>query len=547
MAAGISEQLTYNTRLQPSSTSTTKTIVCPPSGCNLAVDPLTTETTTFMNLTYNFNLGADNGNLIGITNGLNSNRSQVYGYDAVNRIKSAGTLSTCTANCWGLTFGLDEWANLKTATATGTAIPFTLTVNTNNQIATANSLPFTYDASGNELTDVTSTYAWNAESEMKTGGGVTYLYDGRGNRVEKVGNELYWYGPSDEVLDETDATGSSANATFSEYIYFAGARVARRDYLNDIYLYLEDQVNSSRVIVEIPEGSNTAGRCYDADYYPYGGEIDFTTNTCPQNYKYDAKERDAETGNDYFGARFYSSTYGHFLSPDPMGNYFANGANPQSWNLYSFVRNSPLSYSDPTGLDCIYMNTAGPGVDRVVVGDCDSDTDDGYFVDGHVIGGKRGVSVSDDNNVIVYSWEPDDHSFKGIESRCTGDCSSYTVNVSAQPPPNGGTYMERPPNKLTTMSAYIPWGTIVTSPWVGPKWEHVLYKAGCTNNAAMTSDSSPRGSTDVPEGSNQQTARTSGGGPALNSQGRGSSETFNNFTGATEATNTTLNCIATTP
>ena len=238
---------------------------------------------------------------------------------------------------------------MKSATATGTAIPFTLTVGTNNQITSA---LFTYDASGNELTDATSTYAWNAESEMKSGGGVTYVYDGRGNRVEKSGSKFYWYGPNGEVLDETDTTGSTANSTFSEYIYFDGTRVARRDYQNNQYYYLQDPVNSSRAIAEVLAGTRTATLCYDADFYPYGGEIVFT-NTCAQNYKFQGKERDTETGNDYFGARFYSSTYGRFLSPDwssvPVAVPYANLANPQTLNMYALVSDNPESFADLDG------------------------------------------------------------------------------------------------------------------------------------------------------------------------------------------------------
>jgi RHS repeat-associated protein len=344
IGTAIGEAILYNTRLQPcwtyaSYTSTLTTTSC--TGSN-AIGYIT-------DLKYNFNLGADNGNLVGITNDRNSNRSQTYGYDAVNRVTSAATLSTCTANCWGLTFGLDEWANLKTATATGTATPFTLAVNTNNQITTG---LFTFDASGNELTDATSTYAWNAESEMKTGGGVSYLYDGRGNRVEKVGTKLYWYGQGGQVLDETDTTGSTANATFSEYVYFNGARAVRRDYENNLYYYFEDQVHSSRVIEESPAVTGTLTLCYDADFYPYGGEIAFT-NTCAQNYKFQGKERDTETSNDYFGARFYSSTYGRFLSPDwssvPAPVPYANLTNPQTLNLYAFVNDNPESFADLDG------------------------------------------------------------------------------------------------------------------------------------------------------------------------------------------------------
>jgi RHS repeat-associated protein len=345
----MSESILYNKRLQPCWTYGPQNLTA--TSCTASY-----VTGTYIDLKYNFNLGADNGNLSGITNDRNSNRSQTYVYDAVNRITSAATLPACTATCWNLAFTLDQWANLTAVAGTGNA---TLTPNANNQISVG---PFTYDASGNELTDVTSTYAWNAESEMKTGGGVTYLYDGRGDRVEKSGAKLYWYGPSGEVLDETDTTGSTTNAAFSEYIYFAGARIARRDYQNNVYYYFEDQVHSSRVIAEIPAGTTTPTLCYDADFYPYGGEIDFT-NTCPQNYKFQGKERDAETGNDYFGARFYSSTYGRFLSPDwssvPAPIPYANLANPQTLNLYAFVIDNPESFADLNGHDPGVCNSGG--------------------------------------------------------------------------------------------------------------------------------------------------------------------------------------------
>ena len=66
------------------------------------------------------------------------------------------------------------------------------------------------------------------------------------------------------------------------------------------------------------------------------------------------KERDAESGNDYFGARYYSSNMGRFSSPDPSQLYYADPTNPQSFNLYSYALNNPLKNTDPTGLYCDY-------------------------------------------------------------------------------------------------------------------------------------------------------------------------------------------------
>ena len=59
------------------------------------------------------------------------------------------------------------------------------------------------------------------------------------------------------------------------------------------------------------------------------------------------KERDTESGLDYFGARYYSSTMGRFISPDDGSDQ--NLVNPQSWNLYSYGRNNPLIGRDDDG------------------------------------------------------------------------------------------------------------------------------------------------------------------------------------------------------
>jgi RHS repeat-associated protein len=78
------------------------------------------------------------------------------------------------------------------------------------------------------------------------------------------------------------------------------------------------------------------------------------------------KERDAESGNDYFGARYDSSSMGRFLSPDPVGGSLAN---PQTLNKYAYVLNNPLTNTDPTGL---YACKDGKD------GACTSDQDTAY-------------------------------------------------------------------------------------------------------------------------------------------------------------------------
>jgi len=64
---------------------------------------------------------------------------------------------------------------------------------------------------------------------------------------------------------------------------------------------------------------------------------------------FSSKERDVETGLDYFGARYYSGAQGRFTIPDPLLNS-GRPWEPQSWNRYSYVLNNPLAYADPMGL-----------------------------------------------------------------------------------------------------------------------------------------------------------------------------------------------------
>ena len=75
---------------------------------------------------------------------------------------------------------------------------------------------------------------------------------------------------------------------------------------------------------------------------------------CYSRSHFTGKERDTESGNDYFGARYFGSNMGRFLSPDPSGLYYADQTNPQSFNLYAYVQDNPLKNTDPDGLRCVW-------------------------------------------------------------------------------------------------------------------------------------------------------------------------------------------------
>ena len=104
---------------------------------------------------------------------------------------------------------------------------------------------------------------------------------------------------------------------------------------------------------------------------PFGNALNCSGGPDSAELHFSGKERDAESGNDYFEARYYASSMGRFMSPDPSGLLGQNPADPQSWNLYAYARNNPLINIDPNGLDCIYATNNGKGVESI---DHDSDS-----------------------------------------------------------------------------------------------------------------------------------------------------------------------------
>jgi RHS repeat-associated protein len=325
----------YNNRLQPCRISVTTS--SNPVNCSDS-----TNIGNIIDLTYNFSSASgNNGNVISIINNRDNARSQSFAYDSLNRIASAQTNATIGAKCFGETFGYDAWGNLLNIGGvngySGCAQEnLSVGVNPKNQISSSG-----YDVAGNQMT---VGYSYDAENHLLAAGGATYTYDGDGKRVEKSTGILYWYGMGSDPLDETDLTGSGTNPIFNEYVFFNGKRIARRNSSSMVFYYFSDHLGSSRAVVQ--GGQTTA--CYDADFYPFGGERTPFTNSCPQNYKFTGKERDSESSLDAFGARQYSSATGRFISIDPAAES-AIMELPQTWNRYSYVYNRPLFARDPDG------------------------------------------------------------------------------------------------------------------------------------------------------------------------------------------------------
>src|SRR5436305_1568905 len=311
---------------------------------------------TLMNLIYDFHAGnGNNGNVYAITNNRDTNRSQAFTYDALNRLLSAQNAGTdCSQKLpdghteyWGNSYVYDPWGNLNQKVVTKcTAENMSVAVNASNQLQ-----GYSYDAAGNMTVDSDATsYVYDAENRISSTSGFSYVYDADGNRVQKTNSNtspttgtLYWY-MAPGIVAESDVLGNLQ----SEYVFFDGQRVARKDFPgNMVSYYFSDHLKTASVITDAVGNLKS-----ESDYYPWGGELQFL-NGDSNHYKFTGKERDAETGLDYFGARHYSNGLGRFITPDwsaiPVPVPYADLTDPQTLNQYSYVRNLPTTKTDIDG------------------------------------------------------------------------------------------------------------------------------------------------------------------------------------------------------
>jgi RHS repeat-associated protein len=157
---------------------------------------------------------------------------------------------------------------------------------------------------------------------------------------ESLYNTYYIYS-GDKLIEEYDNAGNCVK----EYIYLGNRLVA--EYIpqtGKYYYYMSDQINSSRVIID-----DDLNVVYSAAHGPYGDSLKIWVNTYDPNPKFSGKEREGYTNHDYFGARYYDKSTFRFTSVDPIINKSDALGNPQLWNLYSYCRNSPITYFDPDG------------------------------------------------------------------------------------------------------------------------------------------------------------------------------------------------------
>ncbi len=335
--------------------------------------------------------------------------SDDYLYDELNRLtRVAETPTGGTGSGFVQQFTYDRWGNRKidvnaTTNLTGiTRIDFKVLTANNRLVAPSDVTgddPGTdlmrYDKAGNLVWDYHSaavgqrgSMTYDAENRMLTAvsGSHQYRYDADGKRTRRLvaGSPEMWlvYGVSGELVAEYDALMPGGTLK-KEYGYRGGQMLIVYDGTlagdEQLKWMVTDHLGSTRMLVN--RSGNLSG-IQRRDYLPFGEELPSTVghrNASGAGYvggnnprqKFTGKERDGETGLDYFLARYYSSIQGRFTNPDiPFADQ--SEGYPQSWNLYAFVRNNPLSFIDPTG-----NYTCRP--DGSCVGDYDGERDGNLY------------------------------------------------------------------------------------------------------------------------------------------------------------------------
>ncbi|MBX9604460.1 MAG: hypothetical protein K2X35_25900 [Bryobacteraceae bacterium] len=260
-----------------------------------------------------------------------------YTYDALNRLKTY-----TRPGAGSQTYSYDRFGN-RAVLAGGLIQVTALTPQVADELASSVEVLFpnnrwtalTYDAAGNVLIDPAGTgrsYTYDAENRVKTATmpntpAITYSYDGEGRRVRKeVGGQA-------TTVFVYDAFGQLA------------AEYGPADGIGVRYLTV-DHLGSTRMVTD-----QSGAVMKRMDYLPFGEEypaVGYPISAERTGVKFTGKERDAETGLDYFGARYMSAAQGRFASPDEFTKD-SNVADPQSWNKFAYARNNPLRYVDPTG------------------------------------------------------------------------------------------------------------------------------------------------------------------------------------------------------
>ncbi|MDA1314581.1 MAG: polymorphic toxin type 33 domain-containing protein [Acidobacteria bacterium] len=275
--------------------------------------------------------------------------TQTYNYDPLNRLLTAAESSA--GNPWSRSYTYDQYGN-RAVTAnsglpTSPLMPGSLSdyvAATNRFVSGPGAFDNDYDEAGNQernkLGELLAYDANNRQTSYTTGSATTtYHYDAGGNRVKKVTptkTDIYVYDAFGKLAAEYSTVATTAPA---------GAHYRTVDHLGSTRLVtLQNQTEHARYDF-LPFGEEIAVASGNPRFgiAGYGSNLD-------DRQKFTGKERDDESGMDYFLARYYSGLMGRFLSVDPKAGS-GRLPDPQTWNRYAYARDNPIRFVDPDGQD----------------------------------------------------------------------------------------------------------------------------------------------------------------------------------------------------
>ncbi len=308
---------------------------------------------------------APNNDILAANDTVNGNWN--YAYDGFNRLCASNQggqtslLCTSTNNTGqkAFTYAYDRFGNRWNQTVTAGSGPApSYGFDANNHITGATGV--TYDAAGDTTGDGTHTYTYDAEGRVsQVDGGTTasYLYDAEGRRVRKTtssGNVDFTYDLAGHEIAQFTSTGTWTRGE----VYAGGRHVATYQSTSPMtWFNYSDWLGTERVRQPYPSGTNET-----CTSLPFGDALSCTgTDVSPMHFT--GKEHDTETNLENFGARYDASSMGRFMTPDwsasPNPVPFADISDPQSINLYVYVRDNPLGQTDPSGHCSIGGETHG--------------------------------------------------------------------------------------------------------------------------------------------------------------------------------------------
>lgn len=298
---------------------------------------------------------APNGNVVAYSDSVNGAWSNI-GYDGVNRLTNATqSVNGITQNmCWTY----DSFGNRTSSVCNPSSYI---------QYTASNRDPsLQYDAGGDVTGDGEHQYLYDAEGRVcavqytviTIPVMIGYIYDAEGRRVAK-GSISQWscdmdnngfqetagyiLGPNGEQMTEMDGGGNWIHTN----VYAKGELIATYT-PSGLTFHLNDWLGTRRMDTD-PFGN--PGAIYQS--MPFGELLNSAQIITSPEHVFTGKERDRETGLDYFGARYYASSAGRWMSADWSKDIdpipYAVLSKPQSLNLYSYVENNPLTNKDDDG------------------------------------------------------------------------------------------------------------------------------------------------------------------------------------------------------